>query len=191
MPRPKRKSSKRSLVEWEEAPPQLNVLDWRRRADSFGLKRPPDEDSGEDMDLETFEGPPERLIPVEDPEAFTPQALPDGDEDGFSPEGLAIEPPELGIQGADVDLVRMYLQQVGRRPLTPSASWRHSFDREKRPRLNSFFCLMAANCSLGVSSRCCVPSPARNGSEGVSCRSRAWPAHVAAVSATVPPARST
>src|SRR5687768_3539001 len=117
MPRPKRKSSKGSLVEWEEAPPQLNVLDWRRRADSFGLKRPPDEDSGEDMDLETFEGPPERLIPVEDPEAFTPQALPDGDEDGFSPEGLAIEPPELGIQGADVDLVRMYLQQVGRRPL--------------------------------------------------------------------------
>jgi len=104
------------LVQWEEAPPQLNVLDWRKRAENFGLKRLPDEDGDAD-ETEVFEGAPEELIPAEDPEAFEAQLLPDGDEDGFAPDRLAAEPAEQGVVGADVDLVRMYLQQVGRRPL--------------------------------------------------------------------------
>jgi RNA polymerase primary sigma factor len=115
MPRGRKKAATEPLVQWEETPPQLNVLDWRKRAGSFGLKRPPDEDG--DEDAEAFDGAPEQLIPVEDPEAFAAQVLPDGDDDGFAPERLASEPPELGVQGADVDLVRLYLQQVGRRPL--------------------------------------------------------------------------
>jgi len=107
-------------VQWQDAPPQLNVLDWRKRAGNFGLKRLPDED-GESEDPEAFDGAPEQLIPVEDPEAFEAQTLPDEDDDGFAPEQLASEPAEQGIAGADVDLVRMYLQQVGRRPLLTQA----------------------------------------------------------------------
>ena len=108
------------LVQWEDTPPQVAVLDWRKRAGSFGLKRPPAED-GEDQDSVEFDGAPERLIDAEDPEAMVAQALPDGDEDGFEPERLDDEAPEAGVHGADVDLVRMYLQQVGRRPLLSPA----------------------------------------------------------------------
>jgi RNA polymerase primary sigma factor len=115
MPRGRRKAATEPLVQWEDAPPQLNVLDWRKRAGSFGLKRPADEDGDEES--EAFDGAPEDLIPAEDPEAFATQRLPEDDEDGFTPEGLASEPPEQGIHGTDVDLVRVYLQQVGRRPL--------------------------------------------------------------------------
>ena len=116
MPRGRKKAATEPLVQWEDTPPQLNVLDWRKRANGFGLKRPPDEDG--EADTEVFDGAPEQLIPVEDPEAFEAQVLPEEDEDGFAPERLVNEAPEQGIQGADVDLgARLYLQQVGRRPL--------------------------------------------------------------------------
>jgi RNA polymerase sigma factor (sigma-70 family) len=80
------------------------------------LKRPVDGEGDEDEAPE-FDGPPEQLIADEDPEALETQPLGPAAVDGFDAEQLNQEPPEEGVHGADVDLVRMYLQQVGRRPL--------------------------------------------------------------------------
>ena len=72
------------LVQWEDDPPQRHVLDWRRRANAFGLN--PSVDDG-DVELD-------RLIADEEPEAASSQPLRD-----------------------EVDIVRTYLQHVGRWPL--------------------------------------------------------------------------
>src|SRR2546428_5920297 len=53
------------LVQWEDDPPQRHVLDWRRRANAFGLT--PSVDDG-DVELD-------RLIADEEPEAATSQPL--------------------------------------------------------------------------------------------------------------------
>ena len=114
MARPRRDTTTEPLVRWEEAPPQVNVLDWRKRASSYGLRAPAaEEDGAEPAD---FDGAPEQLIGEEDPEAVQAQLL-DGDSEALDEDALNEEPPEQGFYGADVDLVRMYLQQVGRRPL--------------------------------------------------------------------------
>src|SRR4051812_14910014 len=115
MPRAKRATDAEPLVKWEDAPPQVNVLDWRKRASSYGLKRPVEEDGG--ADETDFERAPEQLIGEEDPEALEEQPLQTEAVDGLNADELNQEPPEQGVYGADVDLVRMYLQQVGRRPL--------------------------------------------------------------------------
>jgi RNA polymerase sigma factor (sigma-70 family) len=108
------------LVRWEEAPPQVNVLDWRKRASSFGLKRPPDED-GNGEDAADFDRAPEQLIGEEDPEALDAQLVDSARDDALDADELNQEAPEEGVLGTDADLVRMYLQQVGRRPLLTPA----------------------------------------------------------------------
>jgi RNA polymerase primary sigma factor len=106
------------LVRWEDAPPQVNVLDWRKRASSYGLRAPASDEADEPGD---FDRAPEQLIGEEDPEAFEAQALADGTGEELNADELNEEPPEQGVHGADVDLVRMYLQQVGKRPLLTPA----------------------------------------------------------------------
>ena len=88
-------------MQWEEAPPQVNVLDWRKRASSYGLRAPADGDEDETA----FERAPEQLIGEEDPEAFEAQPVEDGTSDDGSDQ-LDEEPPEQGVYGTDVDLVR-------------------------------------------------------------------------------------
>jgi RNA polymerase primary sigma factor len=106
------------LVRWEEAPPQVHVLDWRKRASAYGL-RPPAGDEGDETG--DFERAPEQLIGEEDPEAFEAQTLGDDAADEPSADELEEERPGQGVHGADVDLVRMYLQQVGKRKLLTPA----------------------------------------------------------------------
>jgi hypothetical protein len=47
MPRRPQQQPTEPLVRWEEAPPQVNVLDWRKRATEYGLRAPA---AGEDDD---------------------------------------------------------------------------------------------------------------------------------------------
>jgi RNA polymerase primary sigma factor len=102
------------LVDWEEDPPQRQVLDWRRRAGTFGINPVVDEpDAAEES------GSPVSLIEAEEPEAIAAQQV--EQEDGFDADELAAEPPEHAVRQEDVDLVRMYLTQVGRRPLLKPA----------------------------------------------------------------------
>jgi RNA polymerase sigma factor (sigma-70 family) len=103
------------LVRWEEAPPQVNVLDWRKRASSYGLRAPAAGDEGDKS--ADFDRAPEQLIGEEDPEAFEAQPLGHGTGDEPSADELDEEPPERGVEATDVDLVRVYLQQVGKRKL--------------------------------------------------------------------------
>jgi RNA polymerase sigma factor (sigma-70 family) len=106
-------------VSWEDTPPQLNVLDWRQRASQWSLVPiGSDDPPGEH---EPFTQPPEKLIAEEEPEAADAQTLPDRDEDGFQSEMLAAEAPDHDLAAPDVDLVRMYLQQIGRTKLLTAA----------------------------------------------------------------------
>jgi RNA polymerase primary sigma factor len=114
--RRKAASTEPPLVPWTAPSPRTKVLDWRKRADEWGiLPRNTDEPRDDD---DTADVPDAReLIAEEDPEAGAPQRLPDHDEDGFNPDELTREPPERGVRGEDVDPVRQYLVQIGARPL--------------------------------------------------------------------------
>jgi RNA polymerase primary sigma factor len=103
------------LVQWEDDPPHRHILDWRRRAGAFGINPVVDDEDDEQHTGATG------LIAAEEPEAASAQTL-DGDaEAGFEADELAAEPPERAVQQEDVDLVRMYLSQIGRRPLLKPA----------------------------------------------------------------------
>jgi RNA polymerase sigma factor (sigma-70 family) len=115
---PRRKSSSTEtppLISWEELPPQRQVLDWRKRAAAFGINPGA---GGEDGDSHEDEEVVSRLVSLdEEPEAAAAQPLDGVEEDGFRADELTEEAPDEGIRREDADLVRMYLTQVGRRPL--------------------------------------------------------------------------
>jgi len=117
---PRRKSASTEtppLISWEELPPQRQVLDWRKRAATFGINPATGEDD-EAQDDGGAENVGSRLVSLdEEPEAAAVQLLDGNEEDGFRADELADEAPEDGIRPDDADLVRMYLTQVGRRPL--------------------------------------------------------------------------
>jgi len=99
-----------SLIEWNDPATQAHVLDWRQRAHGFGL----DVDEREEIDRGPFGGPPERLLQEDEPEAFADQPVA-VDEDDASADDL--EQPVEAAAPEDVDLVRLYLQHIGRRKL--------------------------------------------------------------------------
>jgi RNA polymerase primary sigma factor len=100
---------RKSLIEWNDPSRQAHILDWRQRAHGFGL----DVDEREDA----VEGhpfvPPERLLEEEEPEAFTDQPIPHDDE----LEEDEVEQPLAAGPREEIDLVRVYLQHIGKRKL--------------------------------------------------------------------------
>src|SRR5687767_3858449 len=95
-----------TLIDWSEPSRNAHVLDWRERAHEFGLVPV---DPAETVDGDVVE-PPDRLLMEEEPEAADPQLIDELDESGA--------PPDAGRMPAeDVDLVRVYLKQIGRRKL--------------------------------------------------------------------------
>jgi RNA polymerase primary sigma factor len=108
---------KKSLIEWNDPARQTHVLDWRHRAQEFGLAV----NEPEDEERAPFAVPPKRLLEDEEPEAFAPQHV--GDEHEFEAEREDHEEEEEeqplapGVGREDVDLVRVYLQHIGRRKL--------------------------------------------------------------------------
>jgi RNA polymerase primary sigma factor len=103
-------------VDWHQPARNLHILDWRERANDFGLG-PVDEEGvvGAPPD-ET----PVQMLEDEEPEAFADQPLDEADRDALAPEELD-ERPEDRLSPQDVDLVRMYLKHIGRRKLLTSA----------------------------------------------------------------------
>ncbi len=106
------------LIDWDEPQPQVRVLDWRRRANEWGLASvEPDGGGGDDAGADLS---PDELLADEEPEAAARQTVPDEDEDGFSAAELSSERPGDGISLSDADPVRQYLVQIGRtKLLTP------------------------------------------------------------------------
>jgi RNA polymerase primary sigma factor len=107
------------LIEWNDPSKQAHILDWRRRAHEFGLEVEVREDSEEGQ---PFQPEPERLLAEEEPEAFAAQQIParddfeyearEGDDEEQETEQAALTGPR-----EDVDLVRVYLQHIGKRKL--------------------------------------------------------------------------
>lgn len=103
------------LIDWDEPQPQVRVLDWRRRANDWGLGAIGGDGAGQEPD--SFAPLPEALLAEEEPEAAVRQAVPDDDEDGFASAELAREQPGDGVTASDADPVRQYLVQIGRTKL--------------------------------------------------------------------------
>ncbi len=112
-------SRQKSLIEWKDPSKQVHLLDWRRRAHEFGLDVEEREDTEE---RPPFQMAPERLLAEEEPEAFAPQSIPGDDDDEV--EGDEEEDdgqPLMAARREDVDLVRVYLQHIGKRKLLKKA----------------------------------------------------------------------
>jgi RNA polymerase primary sigma factor len=106
---------RKSLIEWNDSSHQAHVLDWHHRAQEFGLDVEDHEDAegGPAYDVD-----PKRLLEEEEPEAFAPQHLDEEDAFDVDEEQEEEERLEAGSTGReDVDLVRVYLQHIGRRKL--------------------------------------------------------------------------
>jgi RNA polymerase primary sigma factor len=104
----------KSLIDWKDPANQAHVLDWRRRTHEFGVGP---EGNGAPTAEETPYGlEPERLLEDEEPEAFRAQPFV---EDDAEPGDDEIEqgPATASLSHEDVDLVRVYLQHIGKRKL--------------------------------------------------------------------------
>ena len=110
-------AKRNSLIEWNPAR-QAQILDWHHRAKDYGLAVEEREDAEEGQ---PYEVEPRQLLEDEEPEAFADQPIrrradyealaetePGEDEE---------QPLEAGVGRDDVDLVRMYLQHIGKRKL--------------------------------------------------------------------------
>ena len=109
---------KKALIDWNDPSKQAHVLDWRHRAQEFGLSVDTHdelEDAGH-----PFAPNPEKLLHDDEPEAFDDQEISAQAEE---PEEEAIE---AGVAAGreDVDLVRVYLQHIGKRKLLKAAEER-------------------------------------------------------------------
>jgi RNA polymerase primary sigma factor len=102
---------KNPLIDWEEPERNMHVLDWRARAENFGLNPVYRRRKGTAPVVE----PPEQLLEEEEPEAFEEQEIPRRfDEADAEPEPVE---EEIRPVAEDGDLVRVYLKHIGKRPL--------------------------------------------------------------------------
>jgi RNA polymerase sigma factor (sigma-70 family) len=129
MARPARQRSTRAhtserdepLVQWEDSDPQLRVVDWRKRANEWGLRSVDADEPPATEEERAFSPELDRLIADEEPEARELQDVPADDEDGFHPDELNQETPEDGVSIPDIDPVRRYLATIGRTKLLTAA----------------------------------------------------------------------
>jgi len=105
-----------ALIDWNDPSRQAHVLDWRHRAQEFGLAvetHEEVEDAGQ-----PFAPSPEQILHEEEPEAFEDQPVSaEVEEDDQLETG-----PPAGRE--EVDLVRVYLQHIGKRKLLKAADER-------------------------------------------------------------------
>ena len=111
-----------SLIDWNEPERNAQVLDWRARAQQFGLV-PQDQDP-----IDVSAAAPDRLIEEEEPEAIADQPVFERDNELVADQREADSSPvdeEALVGGAvpheDIDLVRMYLSHIGRHRLLTAA----------------------------------------------------------------------
>jgi RNA polymerase primary sigma factor len=153
-PRPKSSSKHASLIDWIEPDRNVRVLDWRERAQQFGLVPVgPDQEQ-----LPAASTSPERLLREEEPESLSDQPVlerPDDDADGDEleeePVAEAEEVFEAGpVSHEDADLVRMYLSQLGKRPLLTFAQEQEIGLRIEQRRADLLTALAALPCALST-----------------------------------------
>jgi RNA polymerase primary sigma factor len=106
--------SRRSLIEWNDPSRQAQILDWHHRAREFGLAV---DERDELEEGEGYEIAPQQLLAEEEPEAFVDQPIRRRDDFEEIEEVDEERPLEAGVSREDVDLVRVYLQHIGKRKL--------------------------------------------------------------------------
>ena len=153
-PRPRATSKDNSLIDWIEPERNLRVLDWRERAQQFGLVPVgPDEER-----LPVASTSPERLLREEEPESLSDQAVlgkeDDEDHDEEVEEESTAEPEEVFEAGPvsheDADLVRLYLSQLGKRPLLTFAQEQEIGLRIEQRRADLLTALAVLPCALST-----------------------------------------
>jgi RNA polymerase primary sigma factor len=153
-PRPRSTSEDTSLIDWIEPDRNVRVLDWRERAQQFGLVPVgPDEEQ-----LPVASTSPERLLREEESESLSDQPVLDGPEADSDADELeeesAAEPQEVFEAGPvsheDADLVRMYLSQLGKRPLLTFAQEQEIGLRIEQRRADLLTALAALPCALNT-----------------------------------------
>ncbi len=123
--RPRAARRQRSLIDWRETSNNTQVLDWRERAHQFGLI--PLEERDGPLDTLKSDHAPDQLIEEEEPESYADQAIDAEDDDEAVDKEEEDEPAALEeavpgrLNAEDVDLVRVYLNHIGRRPLLAKA----------------------------------------------------------------------
>jgi RNA polymerase sigma factor (sigma-70 family) len=107
---------RKALIDWNDPSKQAHVLDWRHRAQEFGLAV----DTHEDLEDagRPFAPTPEQILHEEEPEAFEDQPVRAETEEE---EQVGAGAP---VGREDVDLVRVYLQHIGKRKLLKAAEER-------------------------------------------------------------------
>jgi RNA polymerase primary sigma factor len=113
--RRRRAADEPELIDWHEPAQNARVLDWRQRAEAFGLN-PIAHDGGSDGPVVL---PAEQLIGEEEPEAMSPLGF--NDVESVEPVGDDDDPADARLTIADTDPVRVYLQEIGKRRLLTSA----------------------------------------------------------------------
>jgi RNA polymerase primary sigma factor len=105
---------RKALIDWNDPSKQAHVLDWRHRAQEFGLAVETHdelEDAGQ-----PFASSPEQILHDEEPEAFEDQPVREDEEEQFE--------ASVPVGRDEVDLVRVYLQHIGKRKLLKAAEER-------------------------------------------------------------------
>jgi RNA polymerase primary sigma factor len=101
-----------SLIDWSEPERNIHVLDWRERAQAFGLVPVDPHGAIEPASIE----PPDRFLAEEEPEAFDEQPLDEAAQEALEPAAIE-EAPAARLPQDEIDLVRLYLTHIGRRKL--------------------------------------------------------------------------
>src|SRR5262245_10949150 len=108
----RRRSDTEPLVDWREPGRNAHVLDWRDRAHEFGLV--PLDDTG--LVESAVVEPTSRLIEEEEPVAFEEMRFDREAEEPLDDDRVD-ELPAGRVPQEDVDLVRVYLNHIGKRKL--------------------------------------------------------------------------
>jgi RNA polymerase sigma factor (sigma-70 family) len=142
---PRRDASTDPLVNWQDTPSQVRVLDWRRRARDYGLDAAVEVTDDPGISEEEFNAAPERLLADEEPEAAAPQAIePAGDTGRDEPDD------QEGVAAGrdDGDLVRKYLREVGKHPLLTASQEAELGRRIDRARADLLASLSGLPCAI-------------------------------------------
>jgi RNA polymerase primary sigma factor len=147
--RRRRTADDTELIDWHEPAQNARVLDWRQRAESFGLTAIAD-DGGTDGPVVL---PADQLIDEEEPEAVSPLGFADVARTDTVPVEDDDEAADARLSAADVDPVRVYLQEVGRRKLLTAAQ-----EQEIGGRIEAARAAVLAELPLVPSGLCCLLS---------------------------------
>jgi hypothetical protein len=114
MPRGRKKPSADgdALIDWHDPERNVHLLDWRARAREFGVEPIEPTDS---RPLHVME-PPDQLIDEEEQEAYQDQTVRGPGEEVEESPALG-DAEEATLPADEVDLVRVYFQNIGKRKL--------------------------------------------------------------------------